>query len=65
MAPRRIAAGRSMIPAAMLMPVAMKATPVKYAQNNGPGIHAGMRLAMKRGIRRWLTPKTTEETAKI
>src|SRR5580658_2722471 len=50
---------------AMLIPAATKAIPVKYAQNNpGPGIHGGIRVAIKLGIRKWLMPKTTEDTAR-
>src|SRR5271170_4978774 len=63
--PRTNAPQKSIHFAAMVSPETMKTTPVRYAQNMPePGIQAGIRLAMKRGMRKWLTPKTTEEIAK-
>src|SRR5271167_495479 len=48
----------------MLIPAAMKAAPVKYAQNKPPGSQAGTRLAITPRTRKWSIPKTTDEAPK-
>ena len=55
---------RASTPVTMLIPAAMNAAPVKYAQNKPPGIQAGTRLAMARGMSKCVMPKTTEQIAK-
>jgi len=63
MIPSQKAPHRAINPVATLIPAAMNPAPVRYAQNKPPGIDAGTRLAMNRGTRKWVTPKTTDDTA--
>src|ERR1039457_2809802 len=59
MAPNRVAARRVCFRAMMLIPAAISAAPVKYAQNRRHGIHDGTILATPLPWVRCITPKNT------
>jgi len=54
---------RASTPVTMLIPAAMNAAPVSMPEQ-APGIQAGTRLAMARGMSKCVMPKTTEQSRK-